>query len=357
MEINLSQAPEQNLIDLVNYTAGTALTLDDVDITTIAELPIGEQTSEVNTAATITGKANSRYSGSIEIRYNRIDLQTLYDAIGGDIKVGTGADEAEVLTALEAKIGIASGQVEIVSGTIEDQSALEVTPVGPGILYRGSLNFNLSVQRNLGPGPVELVGGDEQAGFYGEITSGDFIAGGLMASYAGLTTGSNINSNTSWLKFAYEGKVLYIPKYNTRSGVSWEDLYEAGVIYGTDDTGHFPVGGGTNQRTVISFDDNEYIVRTLSMAATDPAGVGVTSGGELGDLLLALTNGNFNASYSEPDIGFDTQYQTAWGQETVNTNADMALFSGYESINSVYARTKDDGGAIRCWRPVLELVG
>lgn len=85
----------------------------------------------------------------------------------------------------------------------------------------------------LGPGPQELVGGDANAGFFGETTVAELIAGNTLATAMGLNAGSVQNAAEPWLKFIIDGVIIYYSKKPYKHTVSWNNLNAAGIASGT----------------------------------------------------------------------------------------------------------------------------
>lgn len=78
-----------------------------------------------------------------------------------------------------------------------------------------------------------LIAGDMEAGFYGEIPASEFITGNALATAIGLTAGTAQYSNEPWLKFALDGKVLYVAKKSYRHSIARNDIDFVGAITGT----------------------------------------------------------------------------------------------------------------------------
>lgn len=132
---------------------------------------------------------------------------------------------------------------------------------------------NISMQAGLGRGlgPNILLQGNERLGYFGLVEAADFIPpatilaaqnGGAMAYMLAVR----------WHKFIRRGKILYVPQTVPASGNYHHNIiYQAGFMYGTDDTG--PVDGrlGTpvNQRRVINWRGEKYTIR-LPRGYADP---------------------------------------------------------------------------------------
>jgi hypothetical protein len=106
------------------------------------------------------------------------------------------------------------------------------------------------------PGPQTLVGGDLQAGFYGETTPEEFISYGALSTLVGLSAGTlQHDAESFWLKFSLDGSPLYVMKKPARHTVSWDQLHAAGLVFGTN---------------TVEIDGLTYQVRLLKGANSDP---------------------------------------------------------------------------------------
>lgn len=86
---------------------------------------------------------------------------------------------------------------------------------------------------NFGVGPTELIGGDFENGFFGEVPSNQLISGKSLSSMIGLHSGELQFSDEPWLKFARHGNILYVAKKCYRYGLSWDDINRADAVFGT----------------------------------------------------------------------------------------------------------------------------
>lgn len=87
-------------------------------------------------------------------------------------------------------------------------------------------------KKSLGPGPAKLIGGNENAGFYGEIPTSELITGDELARRIGLTAGVSQNINEPWLKFSYMGKTEFIAKKPFRHSISWNNINAVNAVFG-----------------------------------------------------------------------------------------------------------------------------
>lgn len=217
---------------------------------------------------------------------------------------------------------------------------------------------------NTGPGPQELIAGDQLSGLYGTVEAVDFITGDDLANSIGLTTGTAQNSTVPWLKFILEGKTLFVPERTFRHSISWNNIHARGAVYGT---------------ATVQIQGDTYKVRLLKGAATDPISGGSNQsdpeqswGSEWNRLFYPLVPnptrkpgsgisgegiryGAF-ANYTETQLnvgssGGNGRY--TWCQETSGSNR---VNRGYGDLSRFRLNGSSDTTVSYGWRPVLELV-
>jgi hypothetical protein len=196
-----------------------------------------------------------------------------------------------------------------------------------------------------GPGPTELIAGDEQAGFYGEIGPEEFISYSDLSSVLGVSAGTLINNaESAWLKVASYNKILYIAKKPIRGGISWNSINVAGAVHGTQ----LIIGEAT------------FSSRLLYASNTNPES---GAGGELTNVFVKLLNGEL-ASYSAESIGGGGTVSSPrwpWAVETVAASTSNRVRYGGASGIAFNAATANDASttatnSYNSWRPVLELI-
>lgn len=210
-----------------------------------------------------------------------------------------------------------------------------------------------------GPGPNVLTKGDSNAGYFGAVSQDDFIGFWDLANDL-VVPGSFVTGyqNGLWLKYAYQGKTLFVAQQSIMTGVSWSTLYQLGIVYGSDDYGAYPVGSPVLQNKRVTFNDVTYRVRLITGSTDDPSlaedGVSTThpylSESEWTKLIVPVTNGAW-ASYSNDAMGFINSGQT-WCQES---KSGSRLIHGVSSAFDTYFRPASDDSSFRGWRPVLEV--
>lgn len=112
-----------------------------------------------------------------------------------------------------------------------------------------------------GPGPQELIRGDWHRGYFGTLTNEEFILNHVeLNGLIGFTAWNQ--APTLFHKFVFKGRILFIPDTMTRSGTTWNDQYQQGLAWGTDDYGYPPQGlSNVTQRRTFNKDGFEYVLR------------------------------------------------------------------------------------------------
>jgi len=123
----------------------------------------------------------------------------------------------------------------------------------------------------LGPGPQTLISGTVEWGYFGKLSVAEFFS--VTTLSAALTTPANWSVNTTnpitvWRKYAYFGKILYIPDMqlylsSSTTSAAINALYGAGMFYGNDiDAKLAPITqAATLQNKRVTKDAYEFKVR------------------------------------------------------------------------------------------------
>lgn len=220
-------------------------------------------------------------------------------------------------------------------------------------------------QKNTVPGPSKLIGGNLQAGFYGEVPTSEFITGDELARMIGLTAGTSQFSNEPWLKFSYLGNTEFIAKKPFRHSISWNSINAVNAVFGN--------------RT-IKVGDNTYKIRLLKGKTegkqSDSSfyeGV-INHNSEWNRLMLPIHENapsnwkykdnvnspteNWNVGYTDTDLF--TKYNAgsgthSWCQECGITKG-YYLLRGHMGISNSSHSLASSSDSYSGWRPVLELV-
>lgn len=217
-----------------------------------------------------------------------------------------------------------------------------------------------------GPGPQTIFSGDWNQGYFGKITSTElFTQAEACAPFNITATSGTLN----WYKFAYRGKVLYIPDVVLSNNVGWNLLYTKGLVFGVDGDG--PTGHSnpvTNQFKTLSRGTDQFLVRLprLSVSPSYPLATDVDS--EYYSCVYAMAMySKLGTATSPPNVPLNNmtnagltspaspcpmaEFQTG----ALNTGCAHAVTNGY-TVN-----TGTPGNCVRStstygWRPVLEYI-
>ena len=191
--------------------------------------------------------------------------------------------------------------------------------------YRGSPGGQILTHGNMTTG-----------GYFGRYTG--IVTGNGLASAVGMSIGTSqiyLNNNIDWVKFGYEGKILFVARKPIRRAISM-DLNNIGCVFGTKQ---------------VTFDGITYKCRLARIRNADP---GTTNGRDI--TLLA----NVRQSWDNLTLTCTLVYQA-------RIRADSRWHKKRQGANSLHCYSftapgggstvaKNDRGAWFGWRPVLEVV-
>lgn len=213
-----------------------------------------------------------------------------------------------------------------------------------------------------GPGPTSLIGGDLDAGYYGTVSSSEFITGDDLASMLGLTAGTSQYSDTDWLKFSSDGKTIFSPMKPIRHTISWDDINKVNAVYGD---------------RIIEIGGLQYKVRLWRGANFDPAngynGEKVKQS-EWNKLMLPIhekakdqswtysnnvniPTENWGIGFTDEDLLTHRNYGNgsySWCQEVAESTA-YRVIRGSNGVSNSASGTSSYSPSHYGFRPVLEL--
>lgn len=82
------------------------------------------------------------------------------------------------------------------------------------------------------PGAQSVIAGTSERGFFGEVTTAQLISGEDLCEALGLTAGILQNSTDPWLKYVWDGVIMYVAKKTIRHTISWNDINAVGAVFG-----------------------------------------------------------------------------------------------------------------------------
>lgn len=194
-------------------------------------------------------------------------------------------------------------------------------------------------------GQVLTHGNMTDGGYFGRHTG--ICTGNALASAIGLSYGTTMNyasTDIEWVKFGYEGKILFIARKVLRRAVSWDQLNNIGCVMGTK---QITLSGITYKCRLVRVGYDGCGISTGNGASDMPLLKGVHVSGGIGWDTLTDTDLYFN-------VGGDTSGWMSLGQET-NPALSTQTYH-YESYNGGGTCNKNDAGTWFGWRPVLEVV-
>lgn len=258
----------------------------------------------------------------------------------------------------------------------------------------GGKVFESSFKRRAGwgglPGPAELLTGNPTRGFFGEVLPEDFITGDALAAEIGLTAGVSFNQETPWLKCVLDNQVFYFPQKPLLHSLSHDEIYEAGAVFGTGDSGPFVStgSGAVKQDAEVIIQNKRYVVRLYRGANSNPTltdkysydGID-THGSEWNRIMYGLHDGNHHhssnsmasegltvgdlAQYSDVDLGLGGLANDGGGEGRATLCQETSLldyptrrvYRGYGGVSNLNRPTASNTLSGRGWRPVLIPVG
>lgn len=220
-----------------------------------------------------------------------------------------------------------------------------------------------------GPGPKYLLRGDEGKGFFGTVSSLEMAASSSLRDFLrfeALGASAGYIDSSSWLKFFYAGRVIFIPTRHL--GVaSYANLEAARATFGVNfpvKPSKLPVSGLSMyaENAVVGVGEKKGArVRLLSMSGTSDkvnstATLSSLAGTELTDLWLgaATEAANWPNIFGIPKIAMTNgaeQFMNA--QSWSSTTGGCVTIRDNSAQSSLYSQSLS---AATQWRPVLEIV-
>lgn len=216
---------------------------------------------------------------------------------------------------------------------------------------------------NSGPGPQKLLRGDWKRGYFGRVPTADFLLAADAKTLCGLTAGTAVadTSLTHWYKYVFDGKILFIPNCAVATSVTWRNIYDAGLMYGTDDAGSAPansatsVATATNQKKIVTAKGFNFLVRSPK-ASNQPTNVPYTVDTQLADtdwmetisrMWFTPTRADAKARWddqSTPTLSAICQHFSATANVIMVIGADVPSTLASSSTSATYG-----------WFPIFEL--
>lgn len=215
----------------------------------------------------------------------------------------------------------------------------------------------------------KVVAGDSKYGFFGEVPASELWSGDELSKLLGITSGVLINSDTPWLKFVIDGKIIFKTKRSIRSNLSWSDLRKGGVI----DEG----------KTIVDKKGNVFEVRLMRGANTNPSLNNLVDRGaidsEWNRLMLPINEKSVDKKWSHPQnvgvipdnwdiryndqdlsLSYNDKGSCQWCPENIISDQKLRVYRGPDSAgrdsSRIWRENPDISSDMFGWSPVLELI-
>jgi hypothetical protein len=240
-----------------------------------------------------------------------------------------------------------------------------------------SSNMPLAYMPYTGPGPQKLLRGDWSCGTFGRMSPEDLFASSELVAYINnplITNNAAGLGITCWIKMVYNGKILFVPDQGVcfaySSGLSWAELYKAGLVYGTDDPSTWSAAakstyGTIPQNYVMAKGTDNFVVRlpgtrvgTLTASAVPANQIG----GEYDYIMAPNFQGriqNFGVAALDDLVlaGINLNVYTKDVTTTAGGTIILRGGDGTTAPDKVSTNVIGNYNAVYTyWRPVLELV-
>ncbi|QVW28671.1 putative virion structural protein [Erwinia phage pEa_SNUABM_8] len=246
-----SQPPLELLCRLImRDNPQLAIPLDPTKVMVLSgPLTTGLGTSGRNTRVILNGKTGSGIVGKKEFFYDRIKLSSLFngitvvfDAAGGAAKV------SDLLPALNEQYGIQLSPADLSNGDTVLGYAYTPTPVTfniatTSLAYSGTLTATwrrlpVGTFPESGPGSKVMLIGDLNEGYFGRVTAAEMMTQGeffsnYFADHPRNTAAPIIDPALYWLKFALDGKFVFVPSHSLIANITWDQINANGNADGS----------------------------------------------------------------------------------------------------------------------------
>lgn len=330
--------------------------------------PVATTANGRNTQITLVGLPGKGFKGELTVYYDRVNLVSLFQGTTLSITIPRSAKtNGTTLPALNAKYGLNLQPSDILYpdraiSHLASPLTLKLDTSTSSLNFIGSISLQyipepLGYYPNSGPGTKYLMAGNELNGYFGLVKPEELLTALDIAKVVFL--GGKIPSfnNFNWMKFFLNGKVVYLASRGIFY-TSWDALYRAGCIFGTEGPGKRPlyIKNDVDQSTLLSCKDGD---KTAYLRLSTPfyqEGVDnpVLSTGPSDNSIYKLTKklGNYTSVGEWGQLSSSDGYlgDEIWTRHH-NTN-DQAYYIAMDS--SMQRNTYVYVSAV--WSPMLELI-
>lgn len=218
---------------------------------------------------------------------------------------------------------------------------------------------------NTGPGPQDILYGDWDCGYFGTLDPYTFLS--TQDITPGWYQGAILEKYPVWHKLAYRGKVIYSPQGPVRYNVEWNELYDAGMVYGMDGPGPgLTTQSPVDQNFQVYYEGHRFSVRLPEYTVGEST---TRANTDWQNLICRLDNqvssyqpgGNF-ANLKDADYGaaVNTTSQDILSRDLKSDNPGLVHTLGKTYYNNerllIDAQDTQSVAAGGLWWPILELL-
>lgn len=219
----------------------------------------------------------------------------------------------------------------------------------------------LKVYPDSGPGVKTLKYGNETLGYFGEVSKEELFDIIDLRREFNFWDGVD-QTRPTWIKMFLDNRVIFFPVRRVVSGFSYTQLYTAGLVYGIDTDGPYPLAPPANQLRIITKAKDAFKVRlfkggvdlSVNISGATPLSSSVPKllESEFGRVYSALVAVNI-PGYTGPRFQLygTGDLDTVFTQNTQQSNSASSIYY-LKDVANVYPKTST--GAL--WFPVLELL-
>lgn len=353
--------------------------IDDLTVSGIVIPSIVSPADGATDVETLVTLKSSPFTGFIDERTSDVHVAStwnFYSDASGSTLIHTSGRDTENLTSYNpSDNGYDFGAGETIYAEVE----YEGQQLGKA---KSDLSEFSTATVMAGPGPQQMTDYDESTdtGYYGVVDASTLFTGNALASTIGLSAGSSQHSNAGYFKF-YVGPnatcwrsedapgpgkpyVIFIAEKPFRNDLSWEDIYQAGAVYGVDGNGPDPSGGNTNQMTTVNKSGSTMKVQLCTGADANPYTNQDGVGSYWNELMYRIhsdtpseQNGGNWANFSDSYIVVGSgNGRRSWCQESGGSGS-LRVYRGSASLAGFGINSPTPSNSTRGWRPALVVIG
>lgn len=208
-----------------------------------------------NTKITLTGKPGMGYKGDVEVTYDRLSLNYLFNGISPVLKVPGGKwKQRDLIPFIVDQLGILIRPEDFSQAWLDTEvnitAAIKAVAVTPSMslsyCYVGGVSVRViagakAYYPDSGPGSKGLLFGDTDEGYFGEVSSAELMSGSelIRLIWNNVNNPSVSVDDVVWGKFFWRGSVIYFA-WRGIANTYWKVLYDKGAATGERGSGDIP---------------------------------------------------------------------------------------------------------------------